>query len=110
MKRFDFNKFKEYIYDPNCYGLYILGHGVRHGLKIGKSRILQYSEFKDAPKKEFVVQLHCNGYGGESLVDIIATNKDKSFLNDGFRSVYDNLIYFIGLLQPSSKMLIILVT
>ncbi len=103
MKEFDIKKFQEFIYDTNCYGLYVLGHGVRHGLKISNNEILYYCNFKDAPKKEFVVQLHCNEYGGESLADIIALNKDKSYVPDGFRSCYANLVYFINLYRRPPK-------
>ncbi|MCZ7393521.1 MAG: hypothetical protein ABOK23_02880 [Candidatus Methanoperedens sp.] len=103
MKEFDIEKFKGFIYDPNCYGLYIIGHGIRHGLRISNNEILYYCSFKDAPKKEFVQQLHCNQYGGESLADIIASNKEKSFAPDGFRSVYANLSYFIHLYRLPLK-------
>lgn len=82
MKKFDIKKFRELIYDEKCYGLYIIGHGCRHGLKIDKNEMLYYCSFKDAPKKEFVVQLHCNHGGGESLADAIALNKNKSHVMD----------------------------
>jgi hypothetical protein len=103
MKEFDIKKFQEFIYDTNCYGLYVLGHGVRHGLKISNNEILYYCNFKDAPIKEFVVQLHCNEYGGESLADIIALNKDKSYVPDGFQSCYANLVYFTNLYRRPPK-------
>ncbi len=112
MKKFDRQKFNEFIYDANCYGLYIIGHGTRHSLKVGKGtkeeEVLEYSKFKDAPKKEFVVQLHCNRDGGESLADILASNKHLSFVPNGYRYVGENLLYFIRKYQPSLKMLIVL--
>lgn len=106
MKRFDFNKFKNFVYDVNCRGLYIIGHGTRHSLKIDKREILEYSLFKgyNSPPKDFVVQLHCNHDGGESLADIIAPNTPNSFVSDSYRHIADNLLYFIRLDQSSVKM------
>jgi hypothetical protein len=99
MKEFDIQKFREIIYDENCYGLYIIGHGMRHGLKISKEEMLYYCSFRDAPKKEFVVQLHCNHLGGESLADIIAKDKEKSYVSGGLRHVIPNTLYFLELLR-----------
>ncbi len=106
MKKFDKKKFQEFIYDNSCHGLYIIGHGIRHGLNIDKNEILYYCSFKGAPPKKFVKQLHCNNFGGESLADIIAPNKD-SFVSDGYRRAYENLYYFIRLYQPSREILIV---
>lgn len=95
IKKFELEEFNKFIYDEKCVGVYIIGHGMRHGLKIAKNNVLFYCNFKDAPKKEFVVQLHCNQYNGESLADIIANNENKSYVSDGYRWIYDNNIYFL---------------
>ena len=114
MKKFDFNKFKKFVYDANCSGLYIIGHGTHHSLKIGKGKkeILEYSLFKgfNGPPKDFVIQLHCNNDGGESLADIIAPNTPKSFVSDSYRHVADNLFYFICLDQSPTKITLPLAT
>lgn len=114
MKKFDFDKFKEFVYDPNCRGLYIIGHGTRHSLRIGKGKkeVLEYSLFKgfNGPSKDFVVQMHCNHGDGESLADIIAPNTSRSFVSDNYRYTVDNLLYFICLDQPSVQMSIPLAT
>ena len=107
MKKFDINKFNEFIYDINCQGLYILGHGARDRLKVG-NELIYYSEFKDAPKKDFIEQLHCNNGDGESLADIIAPTESTSFVSNGYRYAGENFLYFIHLYQPSLKMLIVL--
>lgn len=107
MKKFDINKFNEFIYDINCQGLYILGHGARDRLKVG-NELIYYSEFKDAPKKDFIEQLHCNNSDGESLADIIAPKTPPSFVSKGYRYAGENFLYFIRLYQPSLKMLIVL--
>jgi hypothetical protein len=114
MKKFDRQKFNDFINDTNCYGLYILGHGTRHSLTIGKGtkeEILEYREFKgfNGSPKDFVVQLHCNHDGGESLADIIAPNKSSSYVSDSYRLADENMIHFIYLYQPSPNMLAILV-
>jgi len=114
MKKFDFDKFKKFVYDTNCCGLYIIGHGTRHSLKIGKGKkeeeVLEYSLFKgfNGHPKDFVVQLHCNHGGGESLADIIAPNTPRSFVSDSYRNAIDNLFYFICLDQPPMQMTIFL--
>ncbi len=112
MKKFDRPKFNEFIYDQNCYGLYILGHGNRDRIGIGKGtkeeKEVMYSEFKNAPKKEFVVQLHCNNGGGESLAEILASNKPPSFVSDSYRNPGENSLYLIRKYQPSLKMWIVL--
>ncbi len=114
MKRFDFDKFKEFVYDTNCRGLYIIGHGTRHSLDIGKGKtdVLEYGLFKgyNHPPKDFVVQLHCNNDGGESLADIIAPNTPRSYVSDSYRCTVDNLFYFISLDQPPMLMTISLAT
>ena len=109
IQKFDKEQFEEFIYDTNCKGLYIIGHGVRHGLVVGKNEMLYYGSFKDAPKnKKFVVQLHCNTHAGESLADIIAPNMPQSFVPDGCRYTNENLSYFLNLYKPSLKKKVVL--
>lgn len=109
MKEFDIKKFEEFIIDSNCYGLYIIGHGARHCLKIGngKKEVLDYAQFKGVKNNKFVVQLHCNNGGGESLADIIASNSHLSYISDDYRYTLDNLLYFICL-DPSFRISIFL--
>lgn len=45
---------KSLIYNKNCYGIYILGHGNRGNIKIAKNQIFNYSNFKNAPKKNLL--------------------------------------------------------
>ena len=54
--------FSELVKDILCEDLYIVGHGRRYGLIIGKSKdeMIYYKQFKDVCKKRKVVQLHCN--------------------------------------------------
>jgi len=92
--RADRQTLEDLVYNPNCYGLYILGHGTRYSLKTSKKDICNYQNFADAPKKEFVIQLHCNNGGGKSLVDYIATDKNKSYAGISTRNIFDNLFYF----------------
>ncbi|MDA0524754.1 hypothetical protein [Methanococcoides alaskense] len=84
---------KSILYDQNCYGIYLLGHGKRAGLSIS-GNIMDYSQFRNAPKKDFVVQLHCNHSNGESLADLIAIDKNKSNVSNGTRSAIRNNGYF----------------
>jgi hypothetical protein len=95
--RADIATFKDIIYDNNCYGMYILGHGMRYGLIISKNEIINYQNFANAPKKEFIVQLHCNHGYGKSLVDYLATDKKKSYAGNTTRNTFDDLFYFFVL-------------
>jgi len=82
MKKFDEKKFRKIVYDKNCKELYLVGHGCRHGLKID-DKCFYYCELKDAPKKDFIAQLHCNHLGGKSLADYLAKNVKNSFVPEG---------------------------
>jgi len=73
---------KKIINNKNTKGIILIGHGQRHGIKIGKNKIFYYCEVIKAPKKDFVIQLHCNHFGGFSLVDYLAKDKKKSFVTD----------------------------
>jgi hypothetical protein len=70
--------------------IWILGHGVRHGIRIGKE-VIYYCECQNAPKKDCIVQLHCNHQGGKSLADYLCENKDNSYVSNDYRRVYDNV-------------------
>jgi hypothetical protein len=59
---------KKAIEDPDVTHLWIFGHGVKHGLTVGK-KMLYYCEVKSIPPKEFIGQYHCNFLGGKSLGD-----------------------------------------
>jgi len=73
-------EFKKIINNPKVSNVYILGHGQRHGVKLGKNECIYYCEFKNAKKKEAIFQFHCNHYGGKSLADYILSKKGISFV------------------------------
>jgi len=91
LTKFDKKRFRNMIYDKNCKGLYILGHGRRHGILISEDEMLYYCEYKDAPKKDFVVQLHCNHMKGKSLGDYLCAK--ESFPTNKMRMVHENREY-----------------
>jgi len=97
LKNFDKAKFKEMIDDKKCNGMYILGHGLRHGLRISKDEVCFYCEFKDAPKKDFIIQLHCNHLKGKSLADFLHAKED--FPTDKKRYDIENRKYFLEKLK-----------
>lgn len=76
------NKLKEITEDKMVKGIILFGHGQKHGIKLSKKKVFYYCEAGKSPKKEFVMQFHCNHYGGTSLVDYIGKDKDKCFVND----------------------------
>lgn len=91
LTKFDKQKFDDMIYDEKCRGLYILGHGRRHGLMISEDEMIYYCEYQDAPKKDFVVQMHCNHMKGKSLADYLCAKEE--FPTDKMRMVKENLNY-----------------
>jgi hypothetical protein len=91
----DLKTLKKLVYNKNCYGIYIIGHGRRGCIKISKKEVYVYSNFKNAPKKEFIVQLHCNDGWRKSLGDYIAFDKNKSSVENFKRNLFDNLFYFL---------------
>lgn len=99
---FDKKAFKEMVFDPYCSELYVLGHGVRHGLEISKKEILFYCEFIDAPRKKKVVQLHCNHKGGKTLVKYL--DADTDFETKEKRHVAENISYCLGQYYDSLKL------
>lgn len=93
--------FSELVKDTNCENLYIVGHGRRYGLIIGKSKdeMIYYKQFKDAGKKRKVVQLHCNHcrfydkhYGEKSLTEYLDAELD--FKQNKMRYHWNNIKYF----------------
>ena len=101
----DVNKenFSELVNDPNCNELYILGHGRRYGLLITKDKknLLKYSEFEGSPKKDKVIQLHCNHKKGKSLTEYLDAESD--FKERGKRSNWKNMNYFLRKIENKEK-------
>ena len=85
------NDFKEIVRNQKVKSLYIFGHGCKHGIKLGRNDFVYYCELQDAPKKDFIAQLHCNHQGGFSLADYLAK---KSYVIDGKISWLQNRLYF----------------
>jgi hypothetical protein len=56
------------IFNEKAEYLWIFGHGKRHKLRLFKGDV-NYYDFKDAPKKKFIGQYHCNGLFWKSLAD-----------------------------------------
>ena len=68
--------FKPIVYNPKTKNLWIFGHGTRSSLNFGTGYEQLYIELKDAPKKLFIGQFHCNGRENpdeKSLADLIST-------------------------------------
>lgn len=64
--------FKKIVNDEKVESLFIFGHGCRHGFTLGKNDGVYYCELRNAPKKKFIAQLHCNHGSGKSLGEYIA--------------------------------------
>ncbi len=74
------NDFRKIINDNKVSSVYIFGHGQRHGVKLGKNKIIYYCEFQDAKKKTKVYQFHCNHNYGKSLADYVLSKNGMSFV------------------------------
>lgn len=93
-------RLKEIIYNKKAKNIYIVGHGQRHGLKLSKKDVIYYCEVKDAPKKDFIVQLHCNHNFGKSLVEYIG--KD-GFVSKGKLSLGATDDYLLKIYKKAKK-------
>ena len=62
------------ICNPKTTHLWIFGHGMRNKLQFEKGDLFYYFA-REANKKEFIGQYHCNSYFGKSLADY---NKPKN--------------------------------
>lgn len=80
------------INDSNCKRIWIFSHGLKHGISLDEEN-LYYCEFENAPKKDFIAQLHCNCSGGKSLIDYLIDNPspEKYIVSDTLRGLFDNL-------------------
>jgi hypothetical protein len=92
-KKFDKQKFRDMVNDPNCTELYILGHGRRCGLRISENELYHYFLLAGAPKKDKVIQLHCNHKGYRSLTELLHAQAD--FKQDSLRFPWQNIYYFL---------------
>ena len=78
---------KRIIENPNIESIWIFGHGHFFGIDFGKRGFLKYCLLKDAGKKKFIAQLHCNdsSSSGCSLADFILTENGQKYVKEGFR-------------------------
>jgi len=75
-------KLVKIINNPKTTIIYLLGHGIRHGIRINQKEIVYYCEFLKSPRKKFIAQLHCNHMGGRSLVEYISKNSISGFVTN----------------------------
>ncbi len=95
------NQFKSIVNNPKTVQLYICCHGARHFANLGSENIY-YCELSDAPKKDFIAQLHCNHGGGKSLADYIAKNPMNCRVTNDVRHVFQNVYEIIDILNETN--------
>jgi len=83
---------KEIIKNDDNKKIWIFGHGRKYRLEFG-DEFLYYEEMKDYPKKIYIKQVHCNPYGGKSLVDYLCPVPEFSFVSDGDVFAFENRQY-----------------
>lgn len=83
---------KKVIADSNNKKIWIFGHGRKYRLEFG-DEFLYYEEMKDYPKKDYIMQFHCNPYGGKSLIDYLCNDPSKSFISDSDIFAFENREY-----------------
>lgn len=94
-QKVDKSQFDRFVLDDKCQELYILGHGSKRSFSVNNENDgkIYYSEYKYAPKKRVIAQLHCAhnmiGENNDSLMDLLATDKEKSYVGSGY-------IYFLN--------------
>lgn len=91
--------------DKKCQELYILGHGSKGTFSIDKKTDendgkIDYSEYKDAPKKRVIAQLHCANTvtkgNNESLMDLLAIDKERSYVGSGYIFFFNEWWYYLN--------------
>ena len=96
-----FDKFV--LEDDKCQELYLLGHGSKRNFSINNENDekIYYSEYKDAPKKRVIAQLHCAHTvireNNESLVDLLATDEEKSYVGNGYIFFFNEWWYYLNI-------------
>lgn len=90
VNKLDFDRFISK--EDKCQELYLIGHGSKGSFRINKKTdenngLIEYSNYKEAPKKRVIAQLHCantiDGENNESLVYLLSTNKYNSYVGCG---------------------------
>lgn len=86
------------IEDRDCEEIYLIGHGSR-GSFVTSNKIVEYSKYINCGgSKRIVSQLHCNHYRCEgnnlSLTEILALEKDNSYLTSGYSIFLEHLWYY----------------
>lgn len=98
--------FEKIVEDPNCNKLYIMGHGRLYRFIIGpnKEDTIWYKDFIGYPKKDKVVQLHCNHRDCffknrelKNLTEIL--NADSDFNKKGMITNLNILDYFLSMVE-----------
>jgi hypothetical protein len=64
------DSFKKIVLSKKAHSLFIFGHGSKTKLGFGRfpSKFVDYSELRNAPKKRFIAQYHCNS-GDNTIVE-----------------------------------------
>lgn len=97
--------FDKFILDDKCQELYIIGHGSKNSFRINiktdeDDGNIYYSEYKDAPEKRVIAQLHCAHNAidkkNDSLVDLLVTDKGKSYVGSGYIYFFNEWWYYLN--------------
>ncbi len=95
--------FDKFVLDDKCQELYILGHGSKRNFSINNEDDgkIYYLEYKDAPKKRVIAQLHCAntviGENNESLVDLLAPYNEESYVGNGYIFFFNEWWYYLNI-------------
>lgn len=68
----------EIMKNKNIRIIYLVGHGRRHGFVLNTKTVVDYCRYNNKKfEKEFVYQIHCNQWGGKSLVEYVVTKENR---------------------------------
>ncbi len=102
--------FNTIVSDSRCQELYLLGHGSKGTFSVSSDKTqndweINYSEYKNQRKKRIIAQLHCagvhHGINHESLVDLLAIEKDNSYVGNGYITFIEVWQYCVKMLKKS---------
>ena len=84
---YDLNTFEEIVRNQKAVNLWLFGHGSRGSIFCGNKDI-KYEKLKDAPRKGYVYQFHCNSGNDKSLAEYLSNG--RGYVNNRTSNMIQN--------------------
>ncbi|MGB7532349.1 MAG: hypothetical protein WA977_05135 [Halobacteriota archaeon] len=84
---YDLNTFEEIVRNQKAVNLWLFGHGSRGSISCG-NQFIKYEKLKDAPRKGYVYQFHCNHGNDTSLAEYLSNG--RGYVNNRTSNMIQN--------------------